>query len=775
VPRQSLGADLETNIRLVTSAADGVVTCRRVEIRSAVWSDDLRATVCSILRRRHGLIAVPSRFDRREILVVAQDAVEAKTIQHKPWRADLTDTGKIARLSFEREADQSVIADLIEKSLVVAFERDPNYWRLLTSSARYWYSQSPQESVDGIQAIAKLSFATLPMGQRGIGIAFHTGFLYRSELTVADFFDPSQSKCDAMALQGRFDNLRSKHDGRKGTLLYDTGQGDVSVCYFERFAVGVTCESTGPIMGRESLLEYCRKRYPKLGLKADDSVAYVSFRGLPHEVPVAAKLLRLRIHLDKRQVPYKLQRTTTSPPEHRRRQAIEVWRNCDKRPFSSTQCQASKRLWRPAAGEHELLICPDLLFGKGRIVAAPRNPTVTEYKRYYRQRMEALRDGGFYHYNQSVERAINIVTPTARSGWSDEIQYAFVRDFVDCMANFTDLTFRVQEVRADGSDEILDRLKGHHPGTAVIVFDGKHSDPATYCLLSHGLAGWNIKRLTRATVEERFRAKMRPGSDEQHQKAIRNWHSVIDLSVLDTLDQMGATPWRLAHFPYEACLTIDVGQDRRYFAISLLICRDEAKRPSFLRVTRTWPKPDHRREEINAELLRDKIVEVFEEYRASSFSPVATLLGLRDGHQCGNEFQGISQAINLLQKRGRLMQGAKVDLVDVHKQSVKNLRMWYPIQPQCSNVLEGHAIYPDQHMSLVSCTGAATVPPGATADPCMLVSRDGVDIRRPTQAFFALSQLNFSTPGKAHRYAQPLRETDAQLQHRMNQDMRGIK
>jgi len=343
------------------------------------------------------------------------------------------------------------------------------------------------------------------------------------------------------------------------------------------------------------------------------------------------------------------------------------------------------------------------------------------------------------------------------------------------MANFTDLTFSVQEIRADGSNEILDRLKGSRPGTAVIVFDDKRSDPATYCLLSHGLAGWNIKRLTRATVEERFRAKTRPGSDEQHRKAKRNWQSVIDLSVLDTLDQMGATPWRLAQFPYEACLTIDVGQDRRYFAISLLICRDEAKSPPFLRVTRTWPKPDHRREEINAELLRDKIVEVFEEYSALSFAPVASLLGLRDGHQCGNEFRGIGQAIDILQKRGRLMQGAKVDFVDVHKQTVKNLRMWYPIRPQCSNVLEGHAAYLEQHTSLVSCTGAATVSPGATADPCMLVSRDGVDVRRPTQAFFALAQMNYSTPGKAHRYAQPLRETDAQLQHRMDQDMRGIK
>lgn len=114
----------------------------------------------------------------------------------------------------------------------------------------------------------------------------------------------------------------------------------------------------------------------------------------------------------------------------------------------------------------------------------------------------------------------------------------------------------------------------------------------------------------------------------------------------------------------------------------------------------------------------------------------------RDGHQCGNELSGITQGIDILQKRDRVMQGAKVDLVDVHKQTVKNLRMWYPVPRQCSNVLEGHAVYLDGHTSLVSCTGAATLPPTATADPCMLVSHNGGEVRRVTQAFFALAQLN---------------------------------
>jgi hypothetical protein len=73
------------------------------------------------------------------------------------------------------------------------------------------------------------------------------------------------------------------------------------------------------------------------------------------------------------------------------------------------------------------------------------------------------------------------------------------------------------------------------------------------------------------------------------------------------------------------------------------------------------------------------------------------------------------------------------------------------------------------------CTGAATLYRGATADPCMLVMREGADVRKAARAFFALSQLNYSSPSKAHRYAYPLRETDVLLQQRLAQDMRGIR
>ena len=251
---------------------------------------------------------------------------------------------------------------------------------------------------------------------------------------------------------------------------------------------------------------------------------------------------------------------------------------------------------------------------------------------------------------------------------------------------------------------------------------------------------------------------------------------MIALSTLDALDQMEAIPWRIRECPYEACLAIDVGEGRRYFGMSLLVCRREDCNPSFFRITRTWPKGDHQHEAINPEMLRDKMVELFTAYSGLDFAPVGSLLGLRDGHQCGYEPRGLQEGFDRLKAKGFLLEDATVHMVDVHKTTGKHLRVWDSGADECVNVLEGQAVYlPDGKTALVCCTGRATLSADVTAEPCVLVATGNADIRRATRAFFAWAQLNYSSPAKAHRYALPLRESDAHLQQRIAQDTRGVK
>src|SRR5439155_15593931 len=70
VQGQLLGPVPETNLRLVASVDGGGVVCRCVEVHCAVSPPEIRSAICGILRRRDQVIAVPSPFQKKELLVV---------------------------------------------------------------------------------------------------------------------------------------------------------------------------------------------------------------------------------------------------------------------------------------------------------------------------------------------------------------------------------------------------------------------------------------------------------------------------------------------------------------------------------------------------------------------------------------------------------------------------------------------------------------------------------------------------------------------------------
>jgi hypothetical protein len=755
------------------------VICRRVDVHCAVRPPELRASVCSKLRHRHGIVAVPSPFESSEILILGRNRLPVYQLHDKNWRADLHDTGNEVRLRPESEDDQQVFADLLERSLVVAFEQSCGYWRL-SQTLRNWYAEEPIAAVDGVEVISRMSFSTVRLGNPGVGIVFDAGYLNRTQLTVADFFDPSLSSAERSRRRRDFDRFRNRAERRKGTLLYMTYEQVVPVCYFERFADGVTCGTTGPVMREDSLFDYCRERYPKLSLKRDDLVAYVSFPGLHTQVPVPAKWLRLRVMTDEEQSYRGLGQFKTLTPNQRHEATVKGWELSQVVVERLMGCEAGVGLWSPPPERCELLPCPELQFGKGRTVVPPKEATSSEYGRYYRERLEKLKGGGLYYYPAAVERKLFLITPKKADGWTPELQTAFIADFGKVIQDIAGSRFSITEVREDDPDRIVEALgKIAHSqgdaGTAVIVFDERVASGASYYLLAHGLKGWNLKRLTRGQVIRKWQGRQQGRTAEDRKKADRRWLDMVTLSVLDTLDQMEAIPWRLADWPYEACLAIDVGEGRRHFAMSLLICRADDRQPSFVRISESWPKGDHQRETINPVILRDKILQLFNIYEDPGFTALNSILFLRDGRLCGEEEGAITEAIDRLQQKDLLAQDVSADFVEVHKKSMKHLRMWMPQDRGRVNILEGQAIYLDGEVALLSCTGATTLPGTATADPCVLVLRQGQDIRRAAKAFFALAQLNYSSPNKAQRYAHPIRDTDSRLQQRMAEDMRGIK
>lgn len=747
------------------------MTCRRVEVRSAIWSPEIRAALCSVLRRQNGTVAVPSPVRDRELLVLTSSPGTPRKVRAGDMGAELRELARDVELSLHDPQGRRIISNLLERALVVAFEGMNDRWNL-SSSTRIWYQEDPIATIEGLEIIRRMSFATVELGDQGVGVVFDPGYLYRTAESVADFFSPEGGHAERRERRRRFDQLRNRGERRKGTLLYDTGKSTVSVCYFDHFANGVTCANTGPIMLKGSLYEYCKERHPKLGIEPDDLVAYVSFKGIPHPVPVPARCLRLRVMADKEQSFNGLKDYKNHSPADRLAAVAAAWDLCRAEIAEMMGLQFNNSLWSPEESAHELLPCPRLTFGSGRSVLPPVNPSEKEYKTYFQERLEKLRNGGLYRFEEAVGRKLHVVTP---SSWAEDLQERFVEDLGNSVRGLSGVSLKVTPIREDDVERIVSRLQSGEPSTAVIVFDDRMNDSAGYFLLSHGLSSWRIKRLTKRTVEQKWGSMDRARNLFDRAKAERRWKDMIELSAIDTLDQMEAIPWRLEDFEYDAALAIDVSEGRRYFGMSLLVCREEKLFPSFMRVTDVWPKGDHQHETINPAILRDKIVHVFSKLPDAAYEPLRSLLILRDGRQCGDEPKGIQEAVARLKKDKILAEDATIDVIDVRKKSVKNLRMWYRTSQRYANVLEGHCIYLDDSSALICCTGAATLGPHVTAEPSILSAKEGTDIAKAARAYFALAQLNYSSPNKAHRLAQPLRESDIRLSQRTAQDMRGIR
>jgi hypothetical protein len=777
LPRGTAPEQLECNLRIATSASDDSVVCRVLRVRSAHSGSDFLPAICSKLRRSGAHAVRPLPAQGNSLILLGEAPFEAREVAGDQWRAEVGDAGR-RELSLRDPRDAAVLADLLECVLVISFEKALGYWRL-SSSTRYWYDPRPEASANGVEMIRRVSFSTLPLTDQGIGVALDFGHLFQTERTLDAFFDPHLSAAGGGELRRTFDRLAGRHERRKGTLLYSTGSQTLSKCYFSHADEAATCENTGPLVfggnRYNSLYDYYRARWPRLDVQSDDPVIYVSFPGMNGAKSVAAKLLRLRVDLDPHKVPRELLTRTTIAPEVRSRLVEQMWRAFLESAVNESGFEVSQKFWSPGDERQELLPCPPLVFGQGRHVHGPRRADADDYGAYYRTRREKLQHGGIYIFDENSGRDLVLVTPNESPEWSSKLQRAFADDLVSQVSDLAGKTFRVRVVRAEGCEEIVAALKREKTGVAVIVFDDR--ERAAYSVLSHELSPWTIKRMTRRAIERTWKERERARSDLDLRRAQRAWNDLLFHSAVDVLDQMGAIPWRLDGWPYEACLAIDVSEQRRYFGLSLLICRDEKHWPSFYRATRTWPKGDHQYETIQATLLADKISRLMEDLRdmGDGFDPLDSVLILRDGRECGDEINGIEEGLERWRSLGVLGQEPIIDIAAVLKRSVKHVRMWMRAGDRVRNVLEGRAVYPDDDTAVVCCTGAGTLGGRATAEPIVVRAHNSSDIRRIARGVFALSQLNYSSPTKAHRSPQPLRELDAALRDRVDHDMRGIK
>jgi hypothetical protein len=299
----------------------------------------------------------------------------------------------------------------------------------------------------------------------------------------------------------------------------------------------------------------------------------------------------------------------------------------------------------------------------------------------------------------------------------------------------------------------------------------------------------------------------------------------VSKNAVEVVQQLDAIPYRIdGAGPFDSQLVIDVGHDRRHFALSLLVARGSNAHPPFVLRTHVSTKADHQFESLNAKVLSDQIVQLVERVLPHRSDPLRSILVIRDGRFCGQETDGVLAAMEELRRKGKLTAEGRVDLIDLRKDTLKGLRMWevssaersssataepireihtrqvrstrqhggktrgYGVAPNrvtpgetpfdgrsalsIANPLEGKAIQLGTDQLLIATTGSATLTQG-TAEPLLLISNGYCsDILQAGESVFATSQLNWSSPKVAQRLPMPLKRTDEQLRARDAQEIR---
>jgi hypothetical protein len=768
---------LETNIRIVRPGPELHLWVRRAAVQGPDLSVDLLQRACGTVRHRNKLAAVPYGGPQPSLLVATNAPIPVIYLEQENWVLEVRDAGGPSRrLSLTDPDGASLIPPLIERTFLTELARRTDLWTLDTP--RIWYEAKPFRTQERIAAYRRFEVASLLVEGVGIGIVADVGTAFFTTDTLAYFFDPTVAAAEQQHRRILFAEFTGRQKGQKGTLLYDSGRSKVK-CYFVDAPDGVTCGSTGKFRVKnktyDSLFAYYRVENPELPVAEDTSAVRVSFPFLDRPQWVAADRVYARVMND--DLPESLSAIDKIAPRDRRVLLQGFWNRLEPNPLGGVAERFYDGFWRPDASRITRLIPPGVEFGQGKRLPAPALPSLDAYRDYYRRRLKCLEGAGCFSLPPTVGRTLYCAYPRAVG---EEVGRRLAADIVSRISKWARRPFDAGLVAYDRIDEAIDRLRrADRPGTALFVLD---QEPAAYYEVSFQLNGWRVKRITEAVLREHYHYLI-DGAWDRKRRAVTAergqalWDQFVTMNALDVFQQMDGIPWRSDQGgPYEALLVIDVGHDRRHFALSLLIARSTDKNPSFGIYSVVEVKPDHKQEMINPVMLADYIVRVFEKASRRKFDPIGSMLILRDGRLCGREPEGIDQGMAKLIAQEMLGEKARVDAVSFHKESLKSVRLWeLEDSGDITNPLEGTALRLNEQMAVVAFTGAATLHQG-TAEPFVLEADSHCSaILDAACAAFSAVQLNWSSPMVAQRLPLPFKRTDEELTARAAQELRRIR
>ncbi|MEZ4667878.1 MAG: hypothetical protein R3E39_08185 [Anaerolineae bacterium] len=430
-------------------------------------------------------------------------------------------------------------------------------------------------------------------------------------------------------------------------------------------------------------------------------------------------------------------------PEYRKQDIEVFWERLGGYPLGFGLPGMKRGFWRPPEYMMERFALPELTFGSMAVQSPPDEQSAEAYRNHYRTRLQMLREHGCNYVSPLTARDIHIAYPKG-------VNHKAVERFADALVS--DLSdFTKKPIAATPPIEyssIEDAISKLHAQSAQMVVFIMNNERTAY----HDIAykqKWRVKHITQKVFCDKYQNESRWGRKK----------GFVTMNALDVLQLMDAVPYSTQQFgQYQAQLVIDVGHNRRQFALSLSLISSKGVQP-LREKTRVYEKGDHQHDTINPSILKDCIVELIESVMGRRVPPIESLLILRDGEfrelQNGRykEVKGVNDAMDVLQKRQLIAANATIHLVDYRKSTNKTVRLWELTEDgNVENPLEGIAVYLNSKKSVLTTTGISTLRQG-TAQPVTL-TRNGQcpDIRLPTQSVFEGAQFNWSSPQVAQSH-----------------------
>lgn len=764
----------ETNIALVPYGIRLSIRVREGIVEGTELSPDIVQKACRTYVFEKGVAAMPHPTERNRILIARSHIVSDVKLKGINWSVTIKDANRPARVySWSRLEERPIIQELIERELEAYLKHNTDLWNI--DSPHIWYQSNPFIREQGIKGFRRFTIGAIDIDDYGVGIVVDVSTAFFSEETLAYFFASNINREQELQRREQFERLTNRQKGQKGTLWY-TMTGHQGKCYFVDAPNGVKCSTTGKIVvgGKEyeSLYVYNKERYPDFECSPNDRAVKVSFQGYDRPVWVVAKCLYIRVMND--ELPYSLNQVDKINPQERRKLIESFWETVSDSPLKKILDQPiSVKFWQPPDNRVIHLPLPDLLYYDNNRLKAPQSRDVTAYRNYYRERQEMLDELGCYNSPATTPRTVYLAYPYTL----DMVRQAAINAFKD------DLSLRLQQLTRlriaiaepipyQTVEQATEVLRSKNAEIVVFILN---DDPTAYHKVAYD-QDWHIKRLTPKALHKAF---------TKRDTSQKSWESFITMNALGIIRLFNAVPYAIASIgQYQAQLIIDVGHDRRHFALSLLIAR-EGKISDFSLYTEVHPKSDHQHDTINPTVLCDSICELFKTAMVWGMEAITSLIVLRDGEfrslkgsgkEQIREADGVLSAITKLKQRGSLSEQAIVHMADYRKQTNRTIRLWeIERNGLVKNTLEGTGVIINSHHFVLMTTGSSTLRQG-TAHP-VVISGDGhcPDIVAVGKSVFDAAQLNWSSPKVAQRDAETIRVADHELKARAAQEIRGIK